>query len=46
MRPVSTFFDIQLSNSRAFPIAEIFSVFMSAAFIRHVYKKEIAPLEN
>lgn len=30
----------------AFPIAEIFSVFMSAAFIRHVYKKEIAPLEN
>lgn len=30
----------------SFPIAEIFSVFMSVVFIRHVYKKEIAPLEN
>lgn len=30
----------------SFPIAEIFSVFMSALFIRYVYKKEIAPLEN
>lgn len=30
----------------SFPVAEIFSVCMSAAFIRHVYKKEIAPLEN
>lgn len=30
----------------SFPIAEIFSVFMSVVFIRNVYKKEIAPLEN